>query len=83
MCDNSMKTCAHALYFIFLHLKALSYAERPDYLPDCIAILGGIISVEGIDLRALCNLWGRYDLKTKKKGSFSTCNCHFGTQNQV
>ena len=26
----------------------LSSTERPDYLPDCIVILGGIISAEGI-----------------------------------
>ena len=31
--------------------EALSYAEQPDYLPDCIVIvriLGGIMSEEGI-----------------------------------
>ena len=44
----------------FYTIVPLSYAERPDYLPDCIAIveyweglslrrgLGGIISAEGI-----------------------------------
>ena len=35
------------------YIYTLSYAERPDYLPDCIAIvwiLGGIISAEGIDI---------------------------------
>ena len=33
-------------------LSTLSYAERSDYLPDCIVIviLGGIISVEWIGL---------------------------------
>ena len=34
----------------FMQHGALSYAERPDYLPDCMAIVGGIISVEGIGL---------------------------------
>ena len=32
----------------YWNCASLSYAERPDNLPDCIAILGGIISVEGI-----------------------------------
>ena len=40
MCSTSMKSCAHGLYFVFLHL------------------------------RALYNLWGRYDPKTEKNADF-------------
>ena len=40
MCSTSMKSCAHGLYFAFLHL------------------------------RALYNLWGRYDPKTEKNTDF-------------
>ena len=34
--------------------ESLSYAERPDYLSDCIVILGGITSVEGIESEQPC-----------------------------
>ena len=44
MSDTSVKSCAHGLYFVFLHL------------------------------RTLCNLLGRYDLKTKN-GMFLAYNC--------
>ena len=40
ICSTSMKSCAHGLYFVFLHL------------------------------RALFNLWGRYDPKTEKNTDF-------------
>ena len=40
MCRTSMKSCAHGLYSVFLHL------------------------------RALCNLWGRYNPNTVKNADF-------------
>ena len=41
-------------YFFKCPYEALSYAERPDYLPDCLVIiLGGIILAEGIDYEAI------------------------------
>ena len=52
-----MRRCMRQINFIlqvtdsyYYYNCALSYAERPDYLPDCIVIVyGGIISAEGID----------------------------------
>ena len=48
--ERHTQTLVYTALF-FSSITPLSYAEQPDYLPDCIvrAILGGIISVEGIE----------------------------------